>query len=82
MSLTLAPALCNQFIVAKAVVPLNGKRSASVLAQVQLWYSIMVITVMLSVRYVTPGSQRGVVLWLPPLLQMLPAVALLLSPAW
>lgn len=50
--------------------------------QVQLWYSIVVITVMLSVHYVTPHSQRGVVLWLPPFLQLLPAVALLFSPAW
>lgn len=53
-----------------------------VFAQVQLLYSIVVITVMLSVHYVTPNSQRGVVLWLPPLLQLLPAVALLFNPAW
>ncbi|KAL3141454.1 hypothetical protein ABBQ32_005020 [Trebouxia sp. C0010 RCD-2024] len=50
--------------------------------KVQLWYSMVVISVMLSVRFVTPTSQHGPVLWLPPLLQLLPAVAMLFTPTW
>ena len=74
--------VCKQFPVVKVFVQSNRKYVAYAVAQVQLWFSIVVISVMLSVYYITPASQRGVVLWLPPLLQLLPAVVHLFSPAW
>ena len=68
--------------VEKVLVPFKRHLLASFVVQVQFWYSIVVIAVMLSVHYVTANTQRGVVLWLPPLLQLLPAVARLFSPVW
>ena len=50
--------------------------------QVQLCFSMVVIVVMLCVRHVTPYSQRGVVLWLPPLLQLVPTAVLFCKPHW